>query len=133
MDWTARASCAGVPTDMFYLEENHGTGHPLIKSVCNMCPVQVHCAIAGLAEDYGHWGGAAPDTRVQWRRQLKLSSALPSSGHESRYDRYLPLMRRIFADAKVMGIKSAFVSNMADQRAAAHWLRATFADEAVSA
>lgn len=123
-DWQDRSACRNLPVEMFYLPEGSGTADKEIKKLCSTCPVRFHCAVAGLAEDHGHWGGVAPDARKQWRKDLNLSAWAGSvGGHESRYQRYLPWLRRVFDDAQRMGIKSAFVCNSADPDRAKSWLR----------
>jgi len=122
--WHERGACRNLPVEMFYLPEGSGTGDGDIRRLCQTCPVRVHCAVAGLAEDHGHWGGFPPTTRSKWRKQLALASWMTvSAGHETRYQRYLPWLRKVFYDAQRMGIKSAFVCNSAEPERAKAWLR----------
>lgn len=70
-----RASCRGMPLDMFYepynsniLFWNRDVGKPTIQDVCSHCPVRIDCrlyAIANRIKD-GIWGGMFHYERVKF-------------------------------------------------------------------
>lgn len=61
VDWD-KASCRGINTDMFYLEEdllkNKKAEHRQLRNICFRCPIQRACLEVGFShERYGFWGG----------------------------------------------------------------------------
>lgn len=122
-DWQDRAACRNLPVETFYFEQNQGTADREVKRVCQSCPVRVSCAVFGLAEDHGYWGGASPDTRKEWRKQLAMSKWMRTNGNENRYARYLPWLQKVFLDARRMGVKSSLLCNTPHRERTLAWLR----------
>ena len=64
-----RAACHGInPRTMYEDAWNDKAGRPapgLAKalSICDRCPVREPCAVAGIPEPYGVWGGTVPPER----------------------------------------------------------------------
>lgn len=74
--WVERASCRGIPTDMFYpvyvfhnVRERNPKAPHIIQRICDACPVAGDCLSWALRHhEYGIWGGT---TEVQRRNILK--------------------------------------------------------------
>lgn len=68
VDWE-RAACLGVPTNLFYVFEEHRTvkeffNVTIVKKICFACPIWRSCLLHGLQnEDYGVWGGLTTKER----------------------------------------------------------------------
>lgn len=117
--WKEKARCQGIPTEVFFPEARETADAEVIRQVCSACPVQIHCLIAGLAEDDGYWGGHNITNRRMWRRELGLHHSKSST----LYEGFKPLLDAIFADEKHVGIVRAFISNMPDRTVAARWMK----------
>ena len=79
VDWTS-ASCRGLQTDFFYLEDEllkyKALSHRQIRRICFRCPIRQQCLEIGFAEErYGMWGGVASAERNE----------IVAGRHESRY------------------------------------------------
>jgi len=61
--WRAQAACRGTDPALFY--DPHPAAVAAAKTICAACPVRVACAAHAIAagEEYGVWGGLAPDER----------------------------------------------------------------------
>lgn len=74
--WVDRASCRGIPTEMFYpvyvfhgVPERNPKAPHIIQRICDSCPVTGDCLSWALRHhEYGIWGGT---TEVQRRHILK--------------------------------------------------------------
>jgi hypothetical protein len=69
--WQADARCLGAPTDVFFPTAGESLGDAL--AVCSTCPVLAACAVAGLSERFGVFGGLSEQGRSKVRRSLGLS------------------------------------------------------------
>lgn len=67
--WMVDAACAGLDSELFFPRQGERID-PLVKHVCNHCPVRVEClrhALATRAE--GVWGGMGEHDRRRIARQ----------------------------------------------------------------
>jgi WhiB family transcriptional regulator, redox-sensing transcriptional regulator len=81
-DWSARAACAGKPTEFFFghtgpdgRDERH---NPVAlaegRRTCNACPVREEClneALDGGGDVYGMWGGTTKTEREKLKRHIR--------------------------------------------------------------
>lgn len=71
--WRDRAECLGYDLDTLMYPDQVNP-HPYLREAtsrwCAKCPVVRECRIAGLAEEYGVWGGLTPSTRKRLRTRL---------------------------------------------------------------
>jgi len=70
-DWYRDALCAqSVAADQAELEDWHGDGTELGRTICSRCPVQEQCLDTAIARREKHdiWGGLTPDERKKLRR-----------------------------------------------------------------
>lgn len=71
--WRAQAACKGVGlTDMFFPDKGGASlaDLPVVRAVCDGCPVQLECGTSGLYERYGVWGGLTEKERRQVKALL---------------------------------------------------------------
>jgi hypothetical protein len=71
VDWQ-RASCRGLNTDFFYMEESQLYERQMtqktIRKMCFDCPIQKACMEIGFEyEEFGIWGGFNPLERLAIR------------------------------------------------------------------
>jgi len=66
-DWRASANCAGLDTEMFFVEK--GQVDDLVKKTCANCLVRIECATFAVAipEIQGYWGG----TTIRQRQHIR--------------------------------------------------------------
>ena len=83
--WKEQASCASIGASLFFGEnaEAHGAvwDYKAVRPVCLACPVRRECAVAGIAEPHGMWGGLTPYERRPVRKHVFDSVQLPPT-HE---------------------------------------------------
>ena len=100
--WMKRGQCRGLPTALFYPEEDEDPQEAL--EVCASCPVIKNCASYALRfEADGIWGGMTEDERIKRRKSLKIKllgvNGIPimpfhkSCGTESGYANLLRVYR----------------------------------------
>ncbi len=67
-DWTQRAACRGVDTEIFYPASPEQEAEAL--GICATCPVRAQCLDFAVRnkETYGIWGGTTPEQRRRMRR-----------------------------------------------------------------
>ena len=75
--WNRRAACRGTSTALFFPKPGR---HDAVlvaeaKAVCAIYPVREQCLAAGLADDYGIWGGLTGAERRALRRQRRADAA----------------------------------------------------------
>ncbi len=71
LEWQEQARCAGVDTNLFFVDMPHGrrARKEAVDAVtgpyCKQCPVITQCLTWALTnqEQYGIWGGLAADER----------------------------------------------------------------------
>lgn len=70
--WHDQAACASTDPELFYPPDHRGavTGYRAAKRVCAGCPVKAECLADAMERDeqWGVWGGLAPDERLALRR-----------------------------------------------------------------
>lgn len=71
--WHAKASCRRDDVGRWYPEAGASTHVAELRAVCSRCPVRVECQEAGLAEQYGIWGGTAPRERRSMRKRHRAA------------------------------------------------------------
>jgi len=69
--WHRDAACAGTFTPDDWYAHPHTLEHERAIRVCRGCPVRVDCALAGLSEPCGTWGGLTDDTLAGLRAQVR--------------------------------------------------------------
>jgi hypothetical protein len=59
LEWSKKASCAGIPTEMFFEEyENDESSAKDVDLLCDTCPIQRECLSIGVGRrETGVWGG----------------------------------------------------------------------------
>lgn len=71
--WADLAACRGLSLALFFPEP--GDSARPGKRICRSCPVQVPCAIAGMDERHGTWGGLTRNERAALRRKAGQARA----------------------------------------------------------
>lgn len=76
-EWTDRAACKGMDTNLFF-EGNKSGGvtqwSAEVRNACYTCPVQVECLDWALVnENRGFWGGMTPVDRRRARKEAGIS------------------------------------------------------------
>lgn len=75
MTWRDLRACADLPTAMFFPGiGDHGRD---AKAVCAECPVRTDCLEAGMAEEFGIWGGLSERQRRRVRQQRRPTGIAP--------------------------------------------------------
>lgn len=68
--WTEKAICVEAYADAFFPEKGSDPHSKLTaKMTCLQCPVILECREAGMAEDYGIWGGLTEQERKRIRKE----------------------------------------------------------------
>lgn len=77
--WWPQRACAGVPTDVFYPEDEDDEEQVgPAKTICSGCPVAVECLEHGMASrEPGVWGGRTERERENLRRRRHRVPAVP--------------------------------------------------------
>jgi hypothetical protein len=74
-NFTTKANCIGVDTDMFFTPEGTSTfmEENLLKATCNNCTVKTACLDYALHHAVlGWWGGTSEVQRKRLRKQLNI-------------------------------------------------------------
>lgn len=69
--WADQAACASTDPELFYAPDHPGAGaYRSAKRICANCPVKTECLADAMerVEQWGVWGGLAPDERLALRR-----------------------------------------------------------------
>lgn len=71
--WETGAACAGhAHPDMWFCDDENCEAETDAINICVTCPVIGHCALAGLHEEHGLWGGLTKRGRRDLRRHLRV-------------------------------------------------------------
>jgi len=96
--WMDKALCRGLHTDLFFppsLKEERTAPesqyYEIAKMVCEQCPVQHDCDLAGSEEEFGVWGGTTPKERRTGT--YKRATLLLPKEHLSMLPRHEPNTR----------------------------------------
>jgi len=85
MRWTKDASCSGTDTESFFVDDGDKRydNEPLLKRICNACPVQSECLDYSLHNAVvGWWGGTSERNRRALRRKLGIiAKSIASEGY----------------------------------------------------
>lgn len=73
LDWSKRAACLNMDTDLFYPDKGRSTR--MAKAVCRRCPVTAQCLEWALEhnERFGVWGGLSEPERRRLNGQLRAA------------------------------------------------------------
>jgi hypothetical protein len=122
--WTDAAACQGIPVDVFYPDSGNVAQYQSVQPTCRTCPVRIQCAIAGLAEDDGLWGGFTPPTRARQRRELGIEKIMPpNSGGRFRHSRYAGWLDKVLRHSSTGDVITEFICSMPDPLTAKAFLR----------
>ena len=67
MEWSDRAACSSVPTDLFFPHEAGPGSLNAAKAICASCDVAPECLAYAVrtGQHDGVWGGLSPNERIR--------------------------------------------------------------------
>ena len=83
MSWHKQAACLGLPSDIFFGDEDHGLrgNAKQAKSICANCPVREKCLDENIFEEHGIFGGMTIRERADERTRRGLRKPIQLSPH----------------------------------------------------
>lgn len=74
-EWADQAACKGTPLDLWYPEGRGARRETAlaIQTYCGGCPVRQRCAMAGVVETWGAWGGHMPKTKSERPKKINMN------------------------------------------------------------
>lgn len=77
LDWMDRAACKGLPSRVFFLDDDEQPDYATARHVCSGCPVRSECLGYALELNirHGMFAGLTPTQRERLRRQRRSEVA----------------------------------------------------------